>query len=55
MCVSYGQSREIQDADLPGQLVSMTDYDCIGASFSVMQSFLDMLDSEHEDFVVQDS
>ena len=32
----------------------MTDYDCIGADFLVMQSFLDMLDSEHEDFVVQD-
>ena len=48
-------SHEIQEADLSGQPTSMTDYDCIGADFLVMQSFLDMLDSKHEDFVVQDS
>ena len=33
----------------------MTDYDCIGADFLVMQSFLDMLDSEHEDASSVDS
>ena len=54
LCVSLVDSQEIHEADLPGQSVLMTDYDCIGADFSVMQSFLDMLNSEHEDFVVQD-
>ena len=53
--MSLVDSQEIQEVDLPGQSVLMTDYDCIGADFLVMQSFLDMLDSEHEDFVVQDS
>ena len=52
LCVSLVDSQEIQEADFLGQSVSMTDYDCIGADFLVMQSFLDMLDSEHEDFVV---
>ena len=55
LCVSLLDSQEIQESDFPGQSILMIDYDCIGADFLVIQSFLDMLDSEHEDFVVHDS
>ena len=45
-------SSETQQTWLSGL---MMDYDCIGADFLVMQSFLDMLDSEHEDASSVDS
>ena len=53
--MSLVDSQEIQEANFPGPSILMTDYDCIGADFLVMQSFLDMLDSEHEDASSVDS
>ena len=57
--MSLVDSQEIQEADLPGQAVLMTDSDCIGADSLVMQSHLLMPTSDQflddiDDMLVRD-